>query len=75
MKKSLIALSLLFAFNAQAADLKPTATKAAVKKSSTGVCHTAESRHHAKLKNFTPYDTLKACLDSGGHLPGKKAKG
>lgn len=73
MKKSLFIVSLLLALSAQAADSKP-GSNPAVKKSSTGLCHTNQSRHYAKLQNFTPYDSLKACLDSGGHQSKKKTK-
>jgi hypothetical protein len=61
---------LILALTAQAAEDKSTS----VKKSATGVCHSSESRFYAKLKHFTSYDSLKACLDSGGSLPGKKAQ-
>jgi hypothetical protein len=61
---------LILSLSAQAAQSKSEP----VKKSATGVCHSAESRFYGKLKNFTSYESLKACVDSGGHLPGKKAQ-
>lgn len=60
----------ILAMNANAADNKP----GAVKKSASGVCHASESRFYAKLKHFTSYDSLKACIDSGGKMPGTKPK-
>jgi hypothetical protein len=69
-KSFLISSLLLLAFTAQAADSKP----GPVKKSASGICHESQSRFYAKLKHFTSYDTLKACLDSGGHVAGKKAQ-
>ncbi|GHA56887.1 HNH endonuclease family protein [Photobacterium aphoticum] len=40
-----------------------------VKKSSSGICHDSYSASYQRTKNFTPYDSLQACLDSGGRLP------
>jgi len=40
-----------------------------VKKSNSGICHAEDSRWYSRTKNFTPYDTLDACLKSGGRLP------
>ncbi|WP_300499798.1 HNH endonuclease family protein [Marinobacter sp.] len=40
-----------------------------VKKSNSGICHAEDSRWYSRTKNFTPYDTLDACLESGGRLP------
>ena len=40
-----------------------------VKKSNTGICHAEDSPWFTRTKNFTPYDSLKACLSSGGRLP------
>ena len=75
MNKSLcISALLLLAFNAQAADIKSNTNQAGVKKSASGICHGSDSRFYAKLKHFTSYDSLKACLDSGGQMPGKKLK-
>jgi hypothetical protein len=69
MNKSLLISSLLMlAFTAQAADSKI----GSVKKSASGICHESQSRFYAKLKHFTSYETLKACLDSGGQLAGRK---
>ncbi|MBN7820841.1 HNH endonuclease family protein [Bowmanella yangjiangensis] len=40
-----------------------------VKLSSSGLCHTPESRFYQRTKNFTAYADLKACLAAGGELP------
>ena len=40
-----------------------------VKKSSTGICHAPGTTYYAKTKNFTAYDSIQGCLDSGGRLP------
>mgnify|MGYP003956018855 CR=1 FL=1 len=40
-----------------------------VKKSNSGICHAQDSRWYSRTKNFTPYDGLDACLNSGGRLP------
>lgn len=48
----------------------PVATiSAPVKKSTTGICHASGTTYYAKTKNFTPYNTLDDCLNSGGRLP------
>ncbi|MGM7318417.1 HNH endonuclease family protein [Idiomarina sp. ST10R2A5] len=46
-----------------------TSPEPAVKKSNSGICHAEDSRWYSRTKNFTPYDTLDACLESGGRLP------
>ncbi len=41
-----------------------------VKKSSTGICHEKDvSTYYGNTKNYTPYETIEDCLDSGGRLP------
>lgn len=40
-----------------------------VKKSSSGICHQQGTTYYDKTTNFTPYDTVDACLASGGRLP------
>ncbi len=59
---SLVFLSLVTSFSALAAE-------PVVKKSSSGICHAKDSRWYARTKTFTPYETLDACLNSGGRLP------
>ena len=49
--------------------IAPPALSEAIKKSSSGICHSADSPYYAKTKNFTAFHKLAACLDSGGGLP------
>jgi hypothetical protein len=62
MKKLLLILVVLFTSNILSAD-EP------VKMSKTKICHAPNSSYYAKTQNFTPYKTLKECLDAGGRLP------
>jgi len=43
----------------------------AVKKSDTGICHEEGTNYYKNTKNFTAYDSLEKCLNSGGRLPKK----
>lgn len=45
-----------------------------VKKSSSGLCHDERSPHYERTTNFKPFNTLDACLDSGGRLPANLKK-
>jgi hypothetical protein len=47
----------------------PEATTGVVKKSTSDICHAPGTTYYDRTKNFTPYDTVQACLDSGGRLP------
>ena len=40
-----------------------------VKKSNSGLCHPPQSGWYERTKNYTPFDSLEACLESGGKLP------
>ena len=40
-----------------------------VKKSTTGICHKKGSQYFKQTKNFISFDTIAACLESGGRLP------
>lgn len=40
-----------------------------VKKSVNNICHAPGTRYYDQTKKFTPYNTLKECLDSGARLP------
>ncbi|ABX50094.1 hypothetical protein [Shewanella baltica] len=42
-----------------------------VKKSKNDICHDKSSRSYKRTKNYTPYETIKECLASGGRLPKK----
>ena len=43
-----------------------TATDAEVKKSQSGICHGPDSVHYERTEKFIPYDSMEACLASGG---------
>jgi hypothetical protein len=40
-----------------------------IKKSANGICHRPGDGSWAKTKRFRPYETMEACLESGGRLP------
>jgi hypothetical protein len=40
-----------------------------IKKSNSGLCHPPQSYWYERTKNYQPYESLDACLDSGGKLP------
>lgn len=40
-----------------------------VKKSTSGICHEIGSTYYDRTTNFTPYDSIDECLNSGGRLP------
>lgn len=41
-----------------------------VKKSRSDICHGRNSQWYTQTIHFEPFNTMKACLDSGGRLPG-----
>jgi hypothetical protein len=43
----------------------------AVKKSPAGICHQKGAIFYNNTKNFTSYDNLSDCINSGGRLPKK----
>ena len=40
-----------------------------VKKSASGICHCTGGQFYLRTTNFTPFDTLSECLESGGREP------
>ncbi|TRX56705.1 HNH endonuclease family protein [Thalassomonas sp. M1454] len=56
----MLVLCVLFSVESSAANV--------VKKSSSGICHDQQSSYYSRTKNFTPYNSVQACLDSGGRL-------
>lgn len=49
--------------------VQPTGDGPAVKKSNTGKCHAKGTTYYIQTKNYTAYDSIQECLDSGGTLP------
>lgn len=45
-----------------------------IKKSKSGICHDKYSSYYDRTKNYTPFQTIAGCIDSGGRLP-KSYKG
>lgn len=41
----------------------------AVKKSNSGICHDTSSPYYEQTSHYEEFDSLQACLDSGGRLP------
>jgi hypothetical protein len=42
-----------------------------VKMSKIGICHAPNTTYYSQTKHFTPYPTLKDCLNAGGRMPKK----
>jgi hypothetical protein len=40
-----------------------------VKKSRTGICHAPATTYYAQTQHFIAYESIEACLASGGRLP------
>lgn len=40
-----------------------------VKKSSSGICHPVGGTYYDRTKNFKPYPSMEACIESGGRAP------
>lgn len=45
------------------------ANASTIKKSNSGLCHSPPSSWYERTNNYQPYDSVDACLDSGGKLP------
>lgn len=58
-----------FQFLIVALSVSSVPAQALVKMSNSGLCHDENSSYYSRTKNFTPYDTLEACLHAGGKLP------
>lgn len=46
-----------------------TVADPAVKKSTTGICHTKGTTYYARTTNYKAYTSIADCLSSGGRLP------
>jgi hypothetical protein len=42
-----------------------------VKKNKSGICHAPKTSYYNQTKTFTPYKTLKECLNASGRMPKK----
>jgi hypothetical protein len=40
-----------------------------VKQSSSGICHDKSNGSYNRTKNYTPFDSIVACINAGGRLP------
>jgi hypothetical protein len=47
----------------------PVVTQEAIKKSNASICHAPGTTYYLQTKYFTPFNTLHACLSSGGRMP------
>lgn len=46
-----------------------SSTAGVVKKSNSGICHGPGTTYYNQTKNFTPFNSIQECIDSGGRLP------
>ena len=63
--KSILIAAVLSAFLAAGVQ----AQSEPVKMSKSGICHAPNTTYYNQTKNFTPYKTLKECLNAGGRMP------
>lgn len=42
-----------------------------IKMSKSGICLAPNTTYYNQTKNYTPYPTLKDCLNAGGRMPKK----
>jgi hypothetical protein len=49
--------------------LTPLANAETIKKSKSGICHDSSSPYYSRTKNFTSFNSLASCINSGGRLP------
>ncbi|AUI87431.1 hypothetical protein BS333_09570 [Vibrio azureus] len=45
--------------------------KLPIKKSKSGICHSPGSSWYNRTKNYTTFQDIETCIDSGGRLPKK----
>ncbi|WP_346351011.1 hypothetical protein N2M06_13380 [Oceanimonas sp. AH20CE76] len=65
MMKQGVVFSVLLLFTALSAQ-PAVAADPPVKKSKTNICHPKNGRYYHKTKNYTPYNSMEACIQSGG---------
>jgi len=66
IRAGLLALGLLATAPASFAAASP---EAAIKKSRAGICHAHGTPGYEQTRRFKPFDSIEACLKSGGRLP------
>ncbi|MCY4589829.1 MAG: thermonuclease family protein [Alphaproteobacteria bacterium] len=74
MKRNIFRTAVLLIAVLDAPSVAAAAEGAAVKKSGSGICHCPGGQYYGRTKNFTPFDSIEACLDSGGRHP-KRGQG
>jgi hypothetical protein len=65
--KSILIAAVLLAFLVSGAQAQTDP----VKMSKSGICHAPNTTYYKQTKNYTPYKTLKECLNAGGRMPKK----
>lgn len=53
----------------QSQALVPNSSGGTVKMSNSGICHAPGTTYYDRTTNFTPYNSLNACLSAGGRMP------
>jgi hypothetical protein len=61
-------ISMLVLLLGSSVALAQSAGQPAVKKSEPGICHARGTATYERTKHFEPYDTMDACLASGGRV-------
>jgi hypothetical protein len=69
MKILSILIPSILLLSLSAFSLSTYAADPVVKKSKSGVCHPKNGSYYSRTKHFTPYDSMEACLASGGSRP------
>lgn len=65
-------LAMLLSLNACGQPDIAAQTSPMVKQSTSGICHDKTSSSYHRTKNFVAFDSVAACIDSGGRLPKSK---
>lgn len=65
-------LAILLSLSASGQSDIATQTSSMVKQSTSGICHDKTSSFYHRTKNFLAFDSVAACIDSGGRLPKSK---
>lgn len=65
-------LAVLFSLSACGQSDIAAQTSPMVKQSTSGICHDKTSSSYHRTKNFVAFNSVAACIDSGGRLPKSK---